>query len=159
MKQFLKKDRWVLDFAAALVFAIGMSTGSQIVGDSWDGGQRHWDRILAITGIALASYTAVFLVGMAVRKQASFIRSWVWMSIVGALVSTVVLTITAIPMWLDYYRRFDVNAGASQTQYILSHLPGVLAYWVIWAISGAVFLVAVRFVGAFLNSRGQSTFN
>jgi hypothetical protein len=144
MKRFVKRDRWILDFAAAMVFSIGMTVGSQTAGDWWDGGQTHWDLILKLMGIAIASYSAVFLVGMAVRKHALFVRSWIWMSMVGALVYTVVLTITAIPMWSQYYRRFEVSSGVSETHYVLSHLPGMLAYWVIWALSGAIFITIAR---------------
>lgn len=111
MRHILHEDKWGLDFAAILVFAVGLTVGSQILGDRWDGGHTPWYITLRLSGVAIASYTAAFLVGMAVRKHALFVRSWVWMSIVGALAYSVVLTITAIPMWLEYYHRFDATSG------------------------------------------------
>lgn len=150
MKHLLRQDRWILDFAAALIFAVGMTAGALILGDRWDGGQTHWNSILILSGIALASYTTAFLAGIAVRKHALFVRSWIWMSIVGAFVCTVGLTLAAMPMWLEYYRSFDADSGRTQERYIFDHLPGVLAICVIFAGLGAVFLVAVRFVVAYV---------
>jgi len=153
MTHLLKHDRWILDFAAALFFVVGMTVGSQILGDSWDGGRTPWNITFRLSGIALASYTATFLVGMAVRKRASFVRSWVWMSIVGALVFTIVFTIIAIPTWLEAYRRFNSNSGVTQSEYLLGHLPGSLAICVIFAIFGATMLLVVRLIVGLIEER------
>lgn len=143
MKHVLKGDRWTLDSAAVLLFAIGMAAEFQITSDS---GEKHPDRILSAVGIALLGYMLAILLGMAVRKYVSVIRSWAWLSFAGAFIHTIILVATAIPHWLDHYRRFYSASAVTQSQYLLGYLPGMLGHFVVWAAAGAIFLIAVRWV-------------
>lgn len=147
MKHVLSGDNWTLDSPAAMLFAIAMATEFQYTSDS---GETHFDRILSAVGIALLSYVAVFLLGMILGKFTVLPRSWIWLSIVGALVYTLVRVVAVIPHWLDHHQRFYTGSGVTKSQYLLGHLPGMLGFFVVWAASGAIFLIAMRLVFAVL---------
>lgn len=146
MKRILSQDRWLLDLAASVVFAVALTTASQIMGDRWDGGHTPWSLILTLDALAVVSYAAVFLLGVALSKRSWSIRSWVWMSIAGAIVFFIALTLNAIPHWLEYYYRFETASGLSPAQYLLDLFPSMLGICGIFAILGAAFLIGVRLV-------------
>jgi hypothetical protein len=150
MKQYLWRDRWFLDLAVSVIFAVALTTASQIFGDRWDGGQTPRSLILMLDALAVVSYTVVFFLGVILSKRSSSVRSWVWMSIVGALVYSVVMTINAIPAWLEYYYRFETTSGLSPTEYVLDHFPSMLGICGIFAALGALFLVSTRFIVGFI---------
>lgn len=149
MRHFLQQDRWTLDFAAAVVFAMGMAAEFQIIGDS---GEKRWGRILSAAGFALVMYTGAFLLGILLRKRIRSIPSWVWMSVVGGLIQALGILIRAIPNWLDHYRRFSESSGKPLSGEICKLLAYGLFYWIILAVSGAIFLVMARYAIAFLNT-------
>lgn len=149
MKGSLKRNRWSLDFAGILVFAVGMSIEFQRMSDS---GSVHFDRILSSASMAVLLYVFAFLSVMLAWKRVALSHSWFWISTIGALFHTIGLTITAIPSWFEYYGRFLSNSGISKGQDLLSHSPYLLAYWAMWSISGAVFLVIVRCVASLIYS-------
>jgi hypothetical protein len=146
MKNVLREDMWTLDFAAAAIFAMAMAAEFQILSD--DSGEEHLERILPAAGIALLSYTFAFLLGIAVRKRISFVRSWVWMSLVGAGIYTAVVVISAYPMWEEYERRFHPGSGLTLGRYLHNSFLPWLAYFLMWAIPMAAFLIVVRSVFA-----------
>lgn len=147
MKHFLQQDKWTLDFAAAMVFAVGMAAEFQIIGDS---GEKRRDRILSAAGFALVMYTGAFLLGILLRKRIRSIPSWVWMSVVGGLIQAVGAIVSTIPNWLDHYRRFSESSGKPLSGEIGKLLAYSLVYWIILAVTGAIFLIMVRYVVAFI---------
>lgn len=143
MRDFLRKDNWKLDGVAALVFSACMGAAFQVISDS---GEKHADRIVSAAGFALSAYILTFLIGIFVRKLIRFLPSWIWMAGFGALTFTVMVTINAMPIWLDYYHRFESNSGVSEQAYLLQEVPSLIGIVTIWAVAGATFLIAIRWV-------------
>jgi len=144
MANFMRSDRWNLDFVAIIVFAIIMATIFWVVGNS---GPKNWTRIVPAIGIALIAYSGTFVVGVLLRKRVRHLRSWVWISIGGALIHTSILLFTiAIPQWIDHYDKFFLASNVTKSDYLIGHIPLVSLYFVVWGTSGAVFLVITRFV-------------
>lgn len=154
MANVLRSDRWKLDFVAIIVFAISMAAIFWVVGNS---GPKNWIRIVPAIGIALFAYSGTFVVGLILRNRVPLVRSWVWISIGGALMHTLILLFTiAIPQWIDHFDEFFLDSEVTKSDYLIGHIPLVALYFVVWGTSGAVFLVLTRFVDNLIAGwRGQ----
>jgi len=148
MKFVMKRDRWTLDLAVMLIFGVAAAAWFQIVSDD---GAKHYDRILFAIGIAILAYLITFVMGLAI-KRFSFVRSWVWMAMVGALVYEIAFLIRTMPIWLDNYRVLKARSGISFSEYFLPFLSSAVGFYFFWMIPGALFLVAVRYATAFLET-------
>jgi uncharacterized YccA/Bax inhibitor family protein len=148
MREFLlKKNLWVLDLFSAVVFALCMSAFVQIRGDS---GQKHLDKILYAMFFGVLSYSLAFVLALFLRKKLTFIRSWAWLGIVGALVQILIRRWRIIPDFWPEYRE------VSATTYILLEvLPWVIVNWIFWAIPGCVFIFIMRFIAYSWANKGR----
>lgn len=142
----MKRDRWTLDLAVMLIFGVVAAAWFQIVSDD---GAKHYDRILFAIGIAILAYLITFVMGLAI-KRFSFVRSWVWMAMVGALVYEIAFLIRTMPMWLDNYRVLHARSSISLGEYFRPFLPSLIGFYFFWMIPSALFLVAVRYAIAFI---------
>src|SRR5699024_6854674 len=104
--------------------------------------------------IAVGSYAAAYLVSIAFRNRASWVRSWIWMSVAGALVFTVVLTLIGIRNWSDYSQRFP-DAAASLGGYQALFIAGVFLF-LFSALAGAIFLGTVRVILGLFDERVET---
>lgn len=154
MGHSFRDNRWGLDFAASVIFALGMAAGSQIFGDS---GERHLDRILFASGIASGSYATAYLVSIAIRRSLPSVRSWIWMAVGGALVFSSVMTIKGILMWSQSYQRFPEAMNLYSGGY-RALVAGVVFLFIVWAVAGAVFLLIVRLIIDFFAAQREARF-
>ena len=155
IRQSFKEDMWYVDILTTLIFAAGLSA---IFGYLSDDVGSHPERILNSVGFALAIYFVASLLGFLISKRIQPIRSWIWMPVAGAFIYTVGITLTAIPIWLEYYRRFPGTSGLSpEEQAYRQFVPGgllyVLVWFLIWAISGACCVIIGRGIVAFLDQQ------
>ena len=143
MQEFLfRKDLWSLDFVSSMVFALCMSAFVQHWSDS---GQYHFDRILFAVLVGESSYLMTFILALPLRKKVTWVRSWAWMGITGALIQIIVRALIAFPDMLNYFQRFYPTFSDAVKDLLSSLVIGLVSNWVLWAILGSTFILSVRF--------------
>ncbi len=138
-----EKDQWRMDAVSSILFSLCMSAFIQHAADS---GQNFPERIAWAMLFGLASYSAMFVLALLLKKRLTFIRSWVWMGVGGALAQALGSWITAIPGFLEYHGRFSPPEALSARNLVSEMLPGYVLVWMVWAVLGCICILIVRFI-------------
>lgn len=115
-----RKNLWTLDFITTICFAAyvayRVNTGSLI------GEKTHWDRVF----IEVLAYVVTFFLAFIWQKQYSWMRSWFWLAVIGALLRTLFITAVA----------FDGS--------LYELLIAVLVNWIIFSVIGLICIFGAR---------------
>ena len=153
MREFLiHKDFWILDLFSSVIFAICMSAFVQIGGDS---GELRLERILFAIAIGVFAYLMTFAVALSLRRKVVFIRSWVWMGILGVLVHIVLRHLAHFSSIWANYQRSSPTVFLAAWNAVMGELPLITINWIFWMIFACLFIFLVRFIAYFIAGRHQ----
>lgn len=130
-----KKDLWILDLIISLIFNVFI--GYFLFRDSMTG-ERDWIIILYGT----TAYFITFVLAFYLQKKSMWIRSWMWLGIVGALARSVLLQAIYFPKLLDYYQRISSNISIEEISFDI--LKTIAFNWIFFAIIGLIFIFTAR---------------
>lgn len=137
--KFLRQDRWIFDASVAVLCASFLAGYLQILADS---GEKHVELIVRQMALAAICYFVAFFFGILVKKLIKSVRSWAWMSVGGALFFSSFVFVRSAISYHDHMARF--GKPMTYGEIIHDFLPSFFLSWVIFAGSGAVFIVFVR---------------
>lgn len=145
MRDFLlRKDLWALDFLAAVVFGLGVAYW---IRTSWRViDEVTWDRILFEMLLALAGYSATFVVALCLRRKLKF-PSWVWMGLVGALAYLALRRVVYFyPKDWKYHKLTSETTSEAIRNALLDGTESVITLWLFLIPFACLFIFAMRFV-------------
>ncbi len=128
-----KKNLWTLD----LIISIGFSlfSGYILLRDSLTG-EPNWEAILYGT----LAYIFTFTLAISLQRKISWLRSWIWLGIIGALIRIIFLQLIHFPKLLEYHQRYSPNILGAIKKISSDILIGTTFNWAFWAISGLTFI-------------------
>ena len=139
MKDFLfKKNLWMLDSITSISFSFVF--GFLILKDSVTGKPR-WAGILFGT----LTYFLTFILAIILQKKISWLPSWAWLGVFGALFRIVSSIIIYSPRSWNYYQKFSASHVEAIQEFTLDILKGTVFNWLGWAIPCLIAIFAVRF--------------
>jgi hypothetical protein len=155
MRDFLlKKDLWTLDLVSSVLFGLGFSYLQRTVGRIIN--EITLDRILFGMLLALVSYLATFVVALFLRKRLQFLRSWMWMGIVGTLVFLVISQLVYFyPRNWEYFKLTSDTTSMAVQNALLDTSVSTLIGWIILTPFACVCIFAMRFIAYFIAGRNQ----
>ena len=140
MKDFLfKKNLWVLDLITSMSFSFVF--GFLLLRDSLTGKPR-WASVLFGT----LTYFLTFILSISLQRKISWLPSWAWLGVFGALFRIVFSIIIYSSRSWNYYREFSANNLEAIQKFSLDILKGTAFNWFFWAIPCLIAIFAVRFL-------------
>lgn len=113
------------------------------------------DRILFQMLIAAVAYLATFVVALALRKKLKFIRSWIWMGLIGTLIYLVIGNLVHFyPSGWEYFKLTSETTSMAIRNAILTKSENILIAWLILTPFACVCIFAMRFLAYFFVSHG-----
>lgn len=124
VKFLFQRNLWILDFITSIFFVVCLG---YIVNTDSDLGnpnsKTHWEKIL----YEVSAYVITFVLAVILQKNIAWMRSWVWLGIIGALVRILMLEIIDFS-FVSYSHKF----------------LEVTINWIFYAVIGLICIFGVR---------------
>jgi hypothetical protein len=143
MTDFLfRKDLWILDLAAVSFFAYQMGAFQQSLSDSL---QSHPERVWVAGCISAFTYLVGFVLALKLKRRHPSAASWMLIGLSGALLQILLRMIgDRLPRIIDDHLRFSDSTLSAIGEIVTISLLGIGFNFVLWAILGCIFILAVR---------------
>lgn len=139
IKFLFKKDLWILDLLASISFSLVF--GYKLLKNSLTG-EPKWADI----SYGTAAYIFTFILAVSLQRKITWLRSWSWLGIIGALFRIIFLQILYLPKQLDHFRQFSTNFSETIMKITSDILIVTIFNWIFWAVFGLVFIFSARFL-------------
>lgn len=143
MKDFLfSKNLWVLDLLVCLLMAYVVGYGSTVAMDD----PAEHERLFLIRGIL--AYLFAFVLGLVLQRFTglSWIPSWVWLGIGGALARILFLQIFSFNSLVAYH--FDFSSAVYTAILNIGYDVFIITTfnWFVWGMTGLISIFTARFL-------------
>lgn len=141
MREFiLKKNLWTLDFITSIIFAIYFGYRINLIDDS----PAYYEQRDLIIGVL--AYIITFVLALYLQKKIVWLPSWAWLSMFGALIRILFLTLLDLPQLVEYKLKYSPSFWTGTFDLISDLFIGITFNWISWAIAGLFCIFTVRII-------------
>jgi hypothetical protein len=141
MKEFLfRKNLWMLDFTTSIFFALLLDY--YFILTSWSIQKSANSRLIYVA----IAYVITFVLAIFLSKRFTWVPSWAWMGIMGALIRILLYVPMSLHKTIPYHIRFSTSFLKGAWEVISYTFILTTFQWITWGIFVLIGIFTVRFI-------------